>query len=394
MINTPRLRKQGYTTANKVSFVQGGREYFDKLKELIDNARKFIHLQVYIFNNDQTGLLIAEALIAAAKRGVQIYFLIDGYASEKPNEETLLRFKEAGVNYAPFEPLFRGKTFYFGRRMHHKVLVVDSMYSLVGGLNIADRYNDVDNIPAWLDFAACVYGEASVKLNALCCEMWNRYAMDCKATAVKLSEQEFNDIPDSQRCAIRVRQNDWVRRKYEIWRSYFDMFNHASDEIVIMCSYFLPGLVYRKRIEHALKKGVRIRVVTTGKSDVIVAKYAERYLYNWMLRNKVELYEYTGEMLHAKIAIRDSNWMTIGSYNVNNISALASIEMNLDIRNKQVVSLMQKKLEDIIENDTVRITEESLSHSHNLFMIFLYRCSYEFIRATLYLFTFYFRQEE
>lgn len=394
MMNTPRLRKQGYTTVNRVTVIRGGKDYFDKLEELINEARSFIHLQVYIFNDDDTGMRIAQALIRAAERGVKVYFLVDAYASQTLTPELRDSFKDAGVNYEEFEPLFRGKTLYFGRRMHHKVAVVDGKHGLVGGLNIADRYNDVDGIPAWLDYAAYVYGEAVAKLTEVCCDMWNKYATQCKAETVKLAPDDFTDIPEAEYCAVRVRQNDWVRGKNSVWRSYFDMFNHASESITIMCSYFLPGIVYRKRIEKAVKRGVKIKVVTAGRSDVFIAKYAERYLYNWMVRNNVELYEYTDNILHAKVAVRDAAWMTIGSYNVNNISAYAAVELNLDIRNKRLVSDMQRQIDDIIAGDTVQITKESLRRSQNIFMIFLYRCSYEFIRLALYLFTFYFKREE
>lgn len=394
MADRRRFKRSEYTTNNRVKFVHGGEEYFTLLHKLINTAEHTIHIQVYIFNHDETGTAIAESLVAAAKRGVNVYFLVDGYASQSLTTEMEHQFKEAGVNFSEFEPLFRSKSFYFGRRMHHKVVVVDGYSSLVGGLNFADRYNDVQGIPAWLDYAVHIEGEASDELQFLCCNMWNKYSVSCKAQPGMSGKERIGEIPSDEKCSVRVRRNDWVKGRNSIWKSYFDMFNHSSDSIIIMCSYFLPGLVFRARMEKAVRKGVKIKLITSGRSDVMIAKYAERFLYRWILRNKIELYEYDKNVLHAKIAVQDNKWMTIGSYNVNNISAYAAIELNLDIRNKPFVNAVEDELEKIIAEDCTQITEENFKRSINIFKQFLYRVSYEFIRVTLYVFTFYFKKEE
>lgn len=387
--------KEGiYSTANRVRLVPGGAPYFTLLEELIDNARYSIHLQVYIFNHDETGMAVAEALIRAARRGVKVFFMVDGYASQNLTRELHREFKEAGVYYEQFEPFFRNRSFYFGRRMHHKIMVADGFYSLVGGLNIADRYNDMPGIPAWLDYAVYAEGEVSFELSKLCCRMWNQNSIACKAVPGEQDLKMIEQIPHDERCSVRIRRNDWVKGKNQVWKSYFDMFNHAQEDIIIMCSYFLPGWVYRKRMEKAVSRGVKIKVVTAGKSDVMVAKYAEKYLYRWMLRNKIELYELRDRVLHAKIAVQDGKWMTIGSYNVNNISAYASVELNLDVRNRAFAGHVQATLEKVIAEDCVQITEEVYARSSNIFKKALYRISYEFIRVMLYLFTFYFKKEE
>ncbi|HSN60173.1 MAG TPA: phospholipase D-like domain-containing protein, partial [Ferruginibacter sp.] len=164
--------------------------------------------------------------------------------------------------------------------------------------------------------------------------------------------------------------------------------------ITILCSYFLPGKMIRRRLKNAAKRGVKIKVITAGPSDVLMSKYAERWMYDWLLRNKIELYEYQPTVLHAKVAVCDSEWLTIGSYNINNISAYASIELNLDVRNAHFALAAEQKLEAIIKNDCIAITKEIHSSSTNIFKQFIRWCSYEIIRLMLYLFTFYFKQKD
>jgi cardiolipin synthase len=175
--------------------------------------------------------------------------------------------------------------------MHHKVLVVDATYALVGGVNIADRYNDVENIPAWLDFALEIKGEVALQLCILCMKTWKGFPVKMDVSNCKNSFQHLQ-IPSDECCDMRVRRNDWVRRKNEISNSYIEMLRHSKSQITILCSYFLPGKKMRKQLRLATKRGVHIRVIAAGVSDIKVAKYAERWLYDWLLRNKVELYEY------------------------------------------------------------------------------------------------------
>src|SRR5690554_4846183 len=151
----------GFAPRHRARLLWGGKAYFDLLVHLIEGARECIHLQVYIYESDTTGELIADALIAAAERGVAGYVLVDGYGSQKLPAPFVMRLRENGVRLRVFEPLLRSRHFYFGRRMHRKVLVVDARYAVVTGVNIGDKYNDRPGEPAWLDMAVCVEGEVA-----------------------------------------------------------------------------------------------------------------------------------------------------------------------------------------------------------------------------------------
>jgi cardiolipin synthase len=162
---------------------------------------------------------------------------------------------------------------------------------------------------------------------------------------------------------------------------------------MICCSYFLPGRLLRKKIAQARKKNVRIRVILTGVSDVPLAKSAERFLYRWMLDKGIEIYEYQSNVLHAKVATADDKWTTIGSYNLNEISALASLEANLDVRDNNFAVVTRMMLEELIRTDCKRIDPMAFAAYTGFFQQIGQRLSFYIIHAVLRLFTFYFRQE-
>lgn len=381
-----------YTIRNKVKLIRGGHEYFNLLTELINSAQHSIHLQIYIFDDDETGLMIGEAMMNAAKRNVQVYIVADGYASRAMSKSFITRLQNAGIHFKYFEPYFKSKHFYFGRRLHRKVFVADGKHALVGGMNITNRYNDIPGTPAWLDFALYVQGEVAVQLFQVCTDMW-KYN---KPPIIELPndiEDFLQKIPQTEYCSVRVRQNDWIKNKNEIWRSYFELFNHADKSIIIMCSYFLPGMELLKRLIKAAKRGVQIKIILAGPSDVMIAKYAERYLYNRLLKNNIAIYEYQPNVLHSKLAITDGHWVTLGSYNINNISALASIEVNLDARNKVFAQKVQQQMEEIIERDCTHITSENYEITTGFFMRLRQKISYYFIKIAINLFRFHFKRE-
>ena len=380
-----------YSIQNKVKVIYGGKEYFDLLLSMINAASESIHLQTYIYDDDATGLLVADALKAAAKREVEVHLLTDGYASQHLSKKFIDGLAEAGVHFRFFEPLLKSHHYYFGRRLHQKVFVADGKYAIVGGRNIADRYNDLPGSTAWLDFALYAAGEVATELCVLCWKTWNGFPVKMDITPCEKKQLVFS-FSEYETTSIRVRRNDWVRRKNEISATYIEMLRQSQSHITILCSYFLPGKIIRRLLKHAAKRGVKITVITAGPSDVILAKNAERWLYDWLLRNNIKLYEYQPAILHAKVAVCDGEWLTIGSYNINNISAYASIELNLDVRNATLAGSLDQTMETIIKKDCVAITSEGHIHTKNIFKQFIRWGSYQFIRIAFYVLTFYFKQ--
>ncbi len=382
----------GYSPRNRVQLVQGGAAYFKKLEELIEKATHSIHLQFYIFLADETGQEVISSLKDAAARGVAVYLQLDAYASQGLPQKTVNELRDAGVQVKWFESLFKSRHFYFGRRMHHKVVVVDGCYALVGGNNICNRYNDLPGEPAWLDMAVYCEGEASYVVYHICRRMWGE-KLKTPGVHWKTVDAFCSVIPADEHTDVRVRQNDWVKRRVQVWRSYLEVFNKAENELLIMCSYFLPGILYRRKLAQAVKRGVSVKVVLAGISDIRIAKHAERFLYDWMLKNQIAIYEYQETVLHAKVATCDNSWTTVGSYNVNNISAYASLELNLDIRNRAFARHTRDVIYQIINNHCKEITRENYRSSAHFLRRAWQRLCYGFFNTVLKLFTFYFRQE-
>ena len=383
-----------YTSRNRISLVHSGEDFFSLLLKLLGKAKFAIHLQTYIYENDETGRKVADALKSAARRGVSVYLHVDGYASQKLRGAFRHGLEQAGVHFKFFEPLLNSKHFYFGRRLHQKVIVVDGIYSLVGGLNIGDRYNDLPGKQAWYDVALYAEGDVSYQLHLICNRMW-RKRRKLRDRIRKDDVEEFcNSILKEERQLVRVRQNDWVKRKSEVWNSYRLLFAHANESIIIMSSYFLPGRTYRKLLSRASARGVKIKIILAGKSDVMLSKNAERYLYDWLLRKNIEIYEYQRTVLHAKMSVADEQMVTIGSFNVNNISAYASLELNLDVKSPAFGGYIRDVMNNIIIKDCQQITRENYISSRNFFRRFWQKTSYMVVNWLLTLFTFYFKQED
>lgn len=372
------------TSRNKAELIRGGRAYFDRLIKLIGQAERLIHFQFYIFDSDATGREVADALMAAARRGVTVYVLLDAYGSQNLSESFIDKFEAAGVHFRWFQPLFKARKFYLGRRLHHKVVVIDGRHSMVSGLNISDRYNDMPGEPAWLDWALYCEGEVSQQLEEIC-----RKRMKLRPQAGRTQPS-----PKTGNCEIGVRVNDWIGRRGEITRAYLTMLREARSHVVIMTPYFMPGRYFRKALKDATARGVKIQMILTRDSDIPAAKYAERYMYDWLFRHNIEILEYQTNVLHGKIATADNRWATVGSYNVNNLSAYASIELNLEVIDPELVKEVNTRLNHIIAHDCQRITPYMYKEYANVFVRLLQNVAYRMFRFMLFIFTFRIRQPE
>lgn len=379
-----------FTNHNHVRLISGGKEYFDLMEKLINQAEKSIYIQIYIFDEDETGKAIARALMKAAKRKVSIFLLIDGYASKDLSAEFVQEMKDAGIHFKWFTSFIKNKKVYLGRRLHHKVMVFDGIKSLVCGLNISNRYNDTTESAAWLDWAVYAEGEVSAELEMVCKKRINDYSPQ----SLQSYATTKNGLASNQSCSVKVNINDWGARKSDITKSYLAMLKRASSHVIIMSPYFLPGHSFRRKLRQATQRGVTVQVILTGISDVMLAKFAERYLYDWLMRYNIQIYEYQKSVLHGKIATSDSKWATVGSYNVNNLSAYASIELNLEILNDTFTLQTEGTLKTIIETDCVQITKDSYKQEINFAKRILQGAAYNILRFMLVLFTFRKRQQE
>jgi cardiolipin synthase len=381
--------------AKSAELIKGGKPYFESLLTDIQKAAYRICILTYIYEEDETGQMIELALEKAAQKGVQVYLMADGYASQKLSHRFRDQMVKSGIIFKFFEPIFKSKHFYFGRRLHQKAVLIDGSLAFIGGVNFSNHYNDLPNKKAWLDFAVRVHGSIVQSLEQYFWEIWGNPPSYANAQTSNFKPQttslSFNKKQEPLIVSMAI--NDWITGKKEITNAYKEMLRGARKEVLILCSYFLPGTQIRKEIMKAAKRGIRLKIVTAGPSDVPLAKHAERWLYDWMLRYGIEIYEYQHNILHGKIAVCDATWMTIGSYNVNNISAYASLELNLNIKNEAFALMTKNTIEKIIQEECMLITRQQHLRKKNLIKQLGRWFSFQLIRMIFKLCTFYFKQQ-
>lgn len=312
-----------------IELVHSGEDYFTRLERIILESKIEIHIQTYIFEYDSIGKKIISALKVAASRNVKIHILLDGFGSFSFPKQILNELIQLGINIRFFSPLFSANSLYIGRRLHHKVVVSDSKTILIGGINIAEKYHGTATIPAWLDYAVQIQDEKiGISLATLCSELYFK-----KRRISRKKQDTF--VYHNEGFSVSILQNDWLKRKNEVYKSYIKSISEAKNEIVIVGSYFLPGRKLVTSLKKASQNNVKIKLILSGISDIPMVRRASRHLYSKLLRYNIELYEWKSSVLHGKATVVDNNWTTIGSFNLNNLSSYASIEMNLGIHSAE-----------------------------------------------------------
>lgn len=369
--------RRDYKNGHAVELLRSGKQYFNVCIKEIDKARHFIHFQTYIVDDDETGRRYVNALIKAAKRGVRVYFLLDAYGGDSFSKNLIDEVHEAGILFRMFSPGFITKEYQMSLRLHHKVLLIDGEVVVIGGMNVANRYRGTPELKEWLDFALLIKGPECAHVLFILKKLWNKAFIPRRERA---RETVHFPVRYDDNVNIKVLQNNWYRNKIEILKSYRYAMKHSKDRMIIMASYFLPGRNERKLLRLASKRGVDIKIVLAAESDAHLFKRATNFLYDFILRNNIRIYEYLPSNLHAKVATVDGTWCTIGSYNLNHLSDYGSIEMNADILNSKFARSFEAILTGIIENDCRQIIFREYSHRKTLLSRLADWSSYQMIR--------------
>jgi cardiolipin synthase len=226
----------------------------------------------------------------------------------------------------------------------------------VGGINIADKYRGVFPGIAWLDYAVLVEGPVVEQIRDYCLKLYFRkFHVPAK---FRLPASLPNAL-SKRGSSARMRINDWFRGKNQISSSYKKQIRAAKTEVFIMASYFLPTRRLLKIILQAAGKGVRVTLVLGKYSDVVLMKPAMLYLYNVLLRNNVEVYEYESSVLHAKVCVVDREWVSVGSHNLNHLSEWMSLEMNVEVQDKAFAEELLLKISNDLSSTARRVEKES-----------------------------------
>ncbi len=313
---------------NLVKLLKDGDQAYPAMLAAIAAATETICLETYILRDDATGNRFLDALCSRARAGVVVLLMFDAWGSDVSGA-ALNSLREAGVHVSAFRPwrlsgsiarvLARHR-----RRNHRKSLVVDGSVGFTGGMNVSDDYASVaDGGAGWRDTHLGIVGPGARALETLFLETWRRN----RGPAFDRSRFRRPAVVESS--SLRIVGNGLVRGRKLVRRAYEEAFSLAKDRIFVTNAYFLPPPQLVRTLIGAASRGVRVAVVLAGTTDVKLVLYAARGLYPALLGAGIELYEWSGEhVLHAKTAVVDGRWTTVGSTNLDPLSLTMNLEVN------------------------------------------------------------------
>ena len=305
-------------------------------------------------------------MIDASKRGVKVYILLDAYGSQELNKTSLSDMVRSGIQIKKYAPLRKSYKFQMGLRLHHKIIIVDRDWATCGGINLADHYYNLPNQKTWLDFALAVRGEVVQDLIKVCARYWKNIP--------DIPTNGFNFSKEKER--VKVLENNWFRSRLAISKYYKWNIRQAQKEIIIVAGYFLPGPWLKRALKKAVARGVDVKIILGGSSDVGLMKNAIRFFYPDLLHAGVQLYEWKPSVVHGKIGLFDEQKLTIGSYNLISLSDYGSIECNLALESADITKQFKELIDQVIIEGCKPILKADFEKSQGLISRLLNRLSY------------------
>ena len=360
-----------------ITLLTGGQAYFPALIEAIDAAVKWVQLETYTFNFHGVGSEVADALVRAARRGVTVQVLVDGIGSDALSVEWCEKIRNAGVQWCVYSPLGT-RLQVLGllkpdrwRRLHRKLCVIDQQLVFCGGINVLDDFYDPNHgdlqAPRF-DFAVAVTGPLAIEATDAVALLWWRVQAGYSARRRHLNAawEEFKaagyggltqsvDLvavtkttlagglqSTGAKAALILRDN--LQNRASIEKAYLKAIGRAHHEIVIANAYFLPGRKLRRALIKAARRGVKVTLLLQGKYEYFMQYHAARPVYDALLKAGIEIHEYAASFLHAKVAVIDSHWATVGSSNLDPLSLLLAREANVVVEDKAFASELRARL--------------------------------------------------
>jgi len=362
-----------FSSGNRVRLLQGGDELFPAMREAIAVARHEVWLSTYIFHDDAAARQMAAALAEAGRRGVRVCVVVDGFGSKA----TLGRLREwmpqPEVELAVFRPVDRWWSLLQPgqlRRLHHKLCAVDREVAFVGGINIIDDRLDLrhglSDTPR-LDFAVELRGPVAASVTQAARAVWSRAALgaDWREEVMALA-RSTQPLARARRVLQRLRlvapgaaaktaqaapvsvaflvRDNWRRRR-SIERAYIEAVLRARERVDLVTPYFYPGRLFRRALIRSAQRGVRVRLLLQGKIDYRFAALAAQVLYDELRGHGIRIFEYTPAFLHAKVALSDRQWATVGSSNIDPLSLLLNLEANVIVRDEAFTNEMSRRFD-------------------------------------------------
>lgn len=364
-----------FTDQNTLTLLENGHDFFPALLGALHQAQTDIYLESYLFVLDSTGSQVAHALLAAAQRGVVVHVVLDGFGARDFPKRWQQAWQQAGIHCLFYRPeltpwrLRRHRL----RRLHRKLCVVDQRIAFIGGINIIDDWNTPGQTPPRYDYAVAIHGPLVHDIVLTMRDLWQR--------AVLLQQRRWAwewppmrpSLPSGQqRAALVVRDNLRYRRAIE--HSYLEAITQAHTEIFIANAYFFPGRSLRQALLAAAKRGVRVRIMVQGRVEYFLLHHACRRLYPLLLAEGIELIEYRRSFMHAKVAVIDHHWATVGSSNIDPFSLLLAREANLLVEDDRFAHQLERSLQRAIKRGGQRITTKNWQQRHWWQHVLSYLC--------------------
>jgi len=371
-----------WLSGNKLELLVNGSAYFPALEQAFDAAQSEIYVETYIFSDDDTGRRIAAALARAGARGVSVHVLVDGFGSKGLFEQTRQLLSAANIEVLIFGPKTSPLTLRRNRlrRLHRKLVVVDARVAFVGGINIIDDMHTPRHTPPRYDYAVRVEGPMVASVLAQIEHLWHRVAWVSLRRTVQRHAQASAAVPGNQRAALVVRDN--VRHRSDIEDAYLAAIAEAREEIIIANAYFFPGATFRRALRRAARRGVRVVLLLQGRVEYLLLHYATRALYGSLLDAGVEIYEYHKSFLHAKVAVIDQRWATVGSSNIDPFSLMLAREANIAVNDAGFSRELRRSLHDHMQ-DGAKVVAKSAWHHQPLWQRLLMWSGYGCARLLL-----------
>jgi cardiolipin synthase len=322
-----------WRAGNQVQLLRDGDETFPAQLAAIAAAQRSVCLEVYIFEDDVIGRSFIDALCERARAGLAVRVLYDAVGSFDLSALQLERMRLDGVQTVEYHPLAPWRRrFNWAMRDHRKLLVVDDEIAFVGGLNIGKEYASVAMGGAgWHDMHCSLRGPIVADLSRTFRRNWIAndgadYPAAPRAETVAPGDgQSFVRMIDST-----------LKKRRRIRRAYLAVIHAAQRQVLLKNAYFLPDRDLRRAIARAVARGVEVAVIVPGNSDVRLVEWAGHYVHRRLAKVGVRILRWPSVMMHAKTAVIDGVWSTVGSYNLDSRSLRYNLEITVEILDEEV----------------------------------------------------------